>query len=516
MATPLRVLVVEDSEDDALLLLRELRRGGYELTWERTDTADGMRDALARQAWDVIIADYALPQFNAPSALALLKEAARDIPFIVVSGTIGEESAVAVMKAGAHDYVMKGNLARLNAVIEREVRDAVERTERRQMEAQLRQAQKMEAIGLLAGGIAHDFNNLLTVLGGFGALLRHQTPPTDARRPAVDEILKATDRATALTRQLLAFSREQEFKPEVVDVNALVDDTRGLLRRLIDPGVEIRSQLAPDVGLVRVDRGQLGQIVMNLVVNASDAMPQGGTVTIETANVAVADGAPCPDGLIPAGLYVMLAVQDTGEGMDAATKEHIFDPFYTTKEVGKGTGLGLFTVYGIVKQSSGHITVESEPGEGATFRIYLPREAAAVQGPEAGSAAAPTATTHATVLVVDDDAQARRLMQIVLENAGYTVLEAGDGTEAIRVGEQHSGAIDLLVTDIGMPGMSGHKVVDALREARPDLPAILVTGYVNRSLPEDSVERPVTALLPKPFNIDELVERAEAVLKASR
>jgi len=489
MRIPLRVLMVEDSEDDALLLATELKRAGYELTHERVDTALAMKVALDRHAWDLVIGDYSMPHFNGTAALALLRERGFDIPYICVSGTITEELAVAAMKAGANDYVTKGQLKRLVPAIERELREAkwraasraleasyatlveqapigiyrsslegrflsingalvhllgyesaaevlqlnlgrdvyadlaerqrlVERdtytdrqydevettwkrkdgrlltvqlnvravrkatgqveyyetfvrdvTEQRRLHQQVMQAQKMEAIGRVAGGLAHDFNNLLSVIMTCGDLLLDALGRDDPNREEVEQMRKAADSAAALTRQLLAFSRQQELEPRVVSVNVVVEHLHKILRRVIGKDVELVTALTPELGPVQADVGQLEQILMNLAVNARDAMPSGGRLTIETADVernpeAAQDRE---------RRFVMLAVTDTGVGMDETTKARIFEPFFTTKKPGKGTGLGLATVYGIVNQSGGLIAVDSELGRGTTFKIYLPQ-----------------------------------------------------------------------------------------------------------------------------------------------
>ena len=369
----LRLLLVEDCESDAMLLLRELRRGGFEPRWRRVETPEAMLEALRDETWDAVVSDYSMPRFAAPAALALLKESGLDVPFIIVSGTVNEEIAVDSLKRGAADFISKGKLTRLVPAMRRELAVTAEHRERRRLEAQLRQSQKMEAIGQLAGGIAHDFNNLLAVITSYSELLIDGLDEGDSRRDDLHEIRRAAERATALTRQLLAFSRRQVLQPTVVDLNAAVRDLERMLRRAIGSTIAFEAALDESIGRVRVDLGQLDQILINLAVNARDAMPGGGTLRFATANVTLGDDYAVEyPGVVP-GDYVVVYVSDTGVGMDADTRARAFEPFFTTKAVGKGTGLGLSTVFGIVQQSGGHVTVDSVVGRGTTFQVYLPR-----------------------------------------------------------------------------------------------------------------------------------------------
>src|SRR5438874_709262 len=446
MGKPLRVLMVEDSEDDALLVLRELRAAGYDLTHERVDTAAALEAALDRHAWDLVIGDYSMPHFSGTAALAMLRERGLDVPYICVSGTITEELAVAAMKAGAHDYVTKGQLsvrAVRNAAGQVEYYETFVRdvTDQRRLQQQVLQSQKLEAVGRLAGGIAHDFNNLLTVITSYSDLLLEDLAPGDVKRDDLEQVRKAADGAAALTRQLLAFSRQQVVEPRVVSLNVVVEGLQKILRRVIGEDIELTTTLAADLGAVRADVGQLEQVLMNLAVNARDAMPTGGRLTIETANVTHDPEYARDHEAAAVRRFAMLAVSDTGCGMDEATKARIFEPFFTTKEPGKGTGLGLATVYGIVQQAGGFIWVYSEPGDGTSFKIYLPEvDATAERAAVAVGASAPRGTE--TVLLVEDAAAVRAVTKQVLERQGYTVLEAPDGEAAIRLAQRHRGPID--------------------------------------------------------------------------
>ncbi|MBI3810386.1 MAG: DUF3365 domain-containing protein [Nitrospirae bacterium] len=384
----------------------------------------------------------------------------------------------------------------------------------RQSEKQLRQAQKMDSVGRLAGGIAHDFNNLLMVVSGYSQIILGRLGADDPLRGEVEEIAKAGDRAAALTRQLLAFSRKQVLMPKVLDLNAVVTNMEPLLRRLIGENITVRIAPNPRLGHVRADPGQIEQVMMNLVVNARDAMLQGGRLTIETTNVELDDAfAHAHIGSQP-GLYVMLAVSDTGCGMDAETQAHLFEPFFTTKEKGKGTGLGLSTVYGIIKQSGGCIFVYSEPGKGTTFKVYLPRaeEAPDATGPSTSPASALRGSE--TILLVEDDEGVRKITAKILKTHGYTVLEAGRGEEAFRVSGRHDGPIRLMVTDVVMPGISGRELAERLRSSRPGMRVLFVSGYADDTVVRHGVREARMAFLQKPFTPSVLACKVREVLDA--
>jgi signal transduction histidine kinase len=677
MRVPLRVLIAEDSEDDARLVLRELERASYQLAFERVDSPAAMATALDRQSWDIVIGDYSMPAFSGPAALSLLRGRDLDTPFIFVSGTIGEDVAVEAMKAGAQDFLIKGNLRRLVPAIERELRDAEVRRERRraqtallerarlaeltseigsaltqsaglretlqlcvealvrhldvafariwtlndatgalelqasaglyrglegspsratlgqreigviaqerrplltnhvvgdplihdqewarrekmvafagyplivqervlgamamfarhalsefvpkalasiasalavgierkrtedalrQSEEQLRQAQKMEAVGRLAGGIAHDFNNLLTVITSYTDLLLEDLDPGDPIREDVGQIRKAAEGAAALTRQLLAFSRQQALAPRVLSLKTSIASAEPLLERLIGEDVHLTTSVAPDLGAVKADPGQLEQVIINLAVNARDAMPTGGRLTIEAANV-------------EGGRYVMLALSDTGIGMDEETKSRIFEPFFTTKAAGKGTGLGLATVYGIVKQSGGFIGVQSELGRGTTFQVYLPRVDEPAETDTAGAALPEPRGGSETVLVVEDEPPVRIVTRQVLERYGYAVLEAPDGETALHLAAKHHGPIHLLLTDVVMPGLSGRQLAEQLGRLRPAIKVLYASGYAENALAHHGIPESGISYLRKPFAPETLARRVRDVLDSSR
>ncbi|MBI2765801.1 MAG: response regulator [Chloroflexi bacterium] len=382
MAIPLRLLLVEDSRDDAELVVRRLERSGFEIDLALAETEQQLRGTLAERTFDIIISDFSLPNFTGIRALEVTKELAPDVPFIVVSGTIGEERAVAVMKAGAADYVMKGNLQRLGPAVERELREAEGRRQRRRAErereefrAQLIQSQKMEVLGTFAGGIAHDFNNLLTVVSLNLQMVEGGAGMGAGAQEALDQIRVACDRASALVRQLLFFSRRRTLELTAVQLNELVEGVTSMLRRILPSGVVLNTERDPAVWPVHADASSLEQVVVNLVTNARDAMPNGGAITIRTRNAVLTDDEVRGTPGAHAGPHAVLSVADEGTGIDCEIRDKIFEPFFTTKPPERGTGLGLSTIYGIAEQHGGWVALESEVGKGSEFSVFLPRMA---------------------------------------------------------------------------------------------------------------------------------------------
>jgi two-component system, cell cycle sensor histidine kinase and response regulator CckA len=385
-------------------------------------------------------------------------------------------------------------------------------TQRKQLEERLMHAQKMEAVGRLAGGVAHDFNNMLTVISGYNRMILDEVSTMDPLRGYAEEILRAADRAAALTNQLLAFSRRQIVQPRVVNVNAVIDVTDKMLRRLIGEDIQLALALNPDAGNIRADPGHIEQALVNLAINSRDAMPNGGRITIESANVHLDETyARTHMGMQP-GDFVMIALSDTGQGMNAETRRHIFEPFFTTKEQGKGTGLGLATVYGMVKQAGGDIWVYSEPGKGTTFKLYFPRVADPVSE-LAEDASDGEHVGAGTILVVEDEESVRDLTARILRQAGYTVLTAASGEEAMELSKRRPEGIDLLLTDVVMPRMSGKELAESLLKTRPGMKVLYASGYTENTVVHHGVLDAGVAFLPKPFSREILAKKVRDVLE---
>jgi PAS domain S-box-containing protein len=385
-------------------------------------------------------------------------------------------------------------------------------SQRKRLEEQLLHAQKMEAVGRLAGGVAHDFNNMLTVISGYNRMILDELSTLDPLRGYAEEILKAADRAAALTNQLLAFSRRQIMQPRVINVNAVLIQTQKMLQRLIGEDIELVLDLGVNVGNIKADPGHVEQAIVNLAVNARDAMPMGGHLRIETSNVALDEHYAKTHMGVKPGEFTMIAVSDDGHGMDAETRRHIFEPFFTTKEKGKGTGLGLATVYGIVKQTGGDIWVYSEPGQGTTFKLYFPR---VLEPLSESSGADPSATRRSggeTVLVVEDEQAVRDLTVRILQQLGYTILTASSGAQALEISAAHEGHIDLLLTDVVMPNMSGRQLADQILESRPDTRILFLSGYTENTVVHHGVLDAGVDFLPKPFSRENLSRKLREVL----
>jgi signal transduction histidine kinase len=673
------ILHLEDDSSDRELIREALGAEGITLPVVQVDTREEFGAELAQDSVVLVLSDFALPHFDGLSALELVRERRPNLPFIFVSGTMGEDAAIQSLQRGATDYVLKERLSRLGPAVRRalddvevrrkrlEAAEAAERQramvalnndvtlavsqalalrgmlqlctesmvrnldaafariwtlnatgdvlllqasagmythldgshgrvpvgkfkigliaqerqphltndvhndsrigdpewarrermlafagypllvgdrlvgvmamfsrrvladsvldalgtvarttamgiERWRLEEQLRQSQKMEAIGQLAGGVAHDFNNLLTIVSGYSQLLLSQTDLNEAARDKIHEIKQAGERAASLTRQLLAFSRKQVLERKVLDLNALVTGVEKMLRHTIGEDIDLATALNPALARITADPGQMEQIILNLAVNARDAMPQGGKLTIETANVELDETYTRTHATAKPGRYVMLAVSDTGCGMTPDVMNRVFEPFFTTKGPGKGTGLGLATVYGIVQQSGGHIGLYSEPDHGTTFKVYLPLTETAVKSGDLRMETPVLLTGKETILLVEDDESVRLLSRSVLEMSGYTVLEAKGGRDALRICEQHSGPIQMIVTDVVMPEMGGRVLVERIVVLRPGIKVLYMSGYADDTVIRHGVLEEGTAFLQKPFTPAGLSSKVREVL----
>jgi len=515
-ATPdlVRILMIEDNVRDAELMIAELKRVGFKFQWERVQSE---ADFLARldDGYDLILSDYSMPGFTGLRALELLKERTDlDIPFIIISGTIGEETAVGAIKDGAADYLLKDRIGRLGPAVSRALREVEERRDKKRLQAQFLEAQKMEVIGQLAAGVAHDFNNVLAVIMGYSDLIETDLGPDHPLQRYTDEIRQAARRATSLTRQLLIFSRKETIQPEMLDLNDVVISMDKLLRRLVDENVELTIECRKGLGQIKADSGYIWQVLMNLVVNARDAMFEGGRLVVQTGAQTITEANPQAQGGVPPGEYVTLSVSDTGTGMSSAVKTRLFEPFFTTKPAGKGTGLGLATCQTIVRQIGGYIDVDSELGRGSTFRVYFPRMGQHVSAtPESAPASGPAPRGTETLLIVEDEPSVRLLAQGVLQSLGYDVLVALHGLDALRITREHQGPrIALVIADVVMPRMGGVELADWLRSLDPNLKIIFSSGYTEDAISAAGMSSTGVDFLPKPYSPLALARKVREML----
>ena len=522
MTQPLRFIHLESNPADAALIATTLRDAGILCQLKQAQTREEFLAALRQEGFSLVLADTAVPGFDGATALSLARTLHPDVPFLFVSDTQGEEFAIDMMQHGATDYISKQRLGRLVPSIKRTLRELDERLERRRAEdalrvseKQFRQAQKMEAVGRLAGGLAHDFNNLLTVIMGHSQVLLGELPSGNPIRAKIEEMQKAGERAASLIRQLMAFSRKQPLEPKILPLNSVVGNVESMLRRLIGEDIQLVIRPDPFNGHVKADPGQLEQVLMNLVVNARDAMPNGGLLAIETSQTELARTPMHHLHPLPLGQYVKLTVTDTGCGMNADVLAHLFEPFFTTKEEHKGTGLGLSTVFGIVTTCGGGIDVWSQVGHGTTFDLYFPR--VNPQAPTA-DATAPQGRLRQgseTILLVEDDSGVRNLVRHELVKTGYQVIEAKNGVEACLTATQQSYHVDLLLTDVVMPGMNGRELAQHLSVIKPNLRVLFMSGYLDDISVNSGMDPHRTTFLQKPFTPDLLLRTVRALLDSS-
>ena len=514
-SVPLNVLIVEDSEEDADLIVLELKRGGFDPMFRRVENVEQMQRALDDQPWDVVLSDFSMPRFSLAEALHLVQQKGLDIPFVIVSATIGEEAAVEAMRAGAHDYVLKHRLSRLVPAVQRELREATVRRERRNLEDQLRHAQKLESLGLLAGGVAHDFNNLLTGILGNASLVLEIIKPEPATRGMLEEIIRAGERAADLTRQLLAYAGKGRFIVESVDVSSLVLDISELIRTSVPRTIDLALDLRDELTTIEADPCQVQQLVMNLILNAVEATGERpGCVRVSTSLREVKRGDPVahlrPDPP-PPGRYVCIDVRDDGCGMSEAVRQQIFDPFFTTKFLGRG--LGLAAALGIVRGHKGAIGVESVEGVGSTFTVLLP----------AGSATAPARASErramqapepsaGVILVIDDEDVVRHAARAALEHAGFTVFEACDGQDGTDLFSRLHDRVSAVLVDLTMPRLDGHGVWEYIRRVRPDMRVIISSGFDESEAMAQFGDADLM-FIQKPYTAAALIEMISGALK---
>jgi signal transduction histidine kinase len=517
MKSPLHILHLEDDLKDAEIVQSSLEAEGIRCAIVRVENRDDFVSALEHGGIDLILSDCTLPGFDGMSALKIALTNWPAIPVIFVSGTLGEERAIESLKSGATDYVLKDRLARLVPAVRRAMKEVEERAECRRMEGQFIEAQKMEVVGQLAGGVAHDFNNILAVIMGYSELTIRKFGDNVEIKSNLETIRSSAERAAGLTRQLLIFSRKQTIRPCVLDLNAVVQGLEKMLRRLIDENIEMKFVPGKTIGRVKADSGYVGQVLMNLVINARDAMPSGGKITIATSNVALDENyARTHTGAIP-GDYVMLSVSDTGTGMTDEVKAHLFEAFFTTKPKGKGTGLGLTTCQTIVQQSGGHIGLESEVGQGTTFKVYFPQVDLPLQDAARPVQAGALPRGTETLLVVEDEPSVRHLATDVLEAQGYRVLRAGNGQEGLRVARDLKGQpISLVITDVIMPVMGGKAMAEWLRTCYPNLKILFTSGYTDDAVTGWGMLKAGAEFMPKPYSPATLVCKVREMLDAQK
>jgi two-component system cell cycle sensor histidine kinase/response regulator CckA len=499
------ILVVEDDEGVSYLQSRALERGNFQVT--TVASAEEALHALATHRFDLALLDYRLPGLDTGLDLyAQMKAAGHDVPVIFVTGFSDENTVIKALRAGASDFVTKSSeyLEYLPEAAERVLRQKRLERQLALSEAQLRQSQKMEAIGTLAGGVAHEFNNLLQAIQGYTLYAMQGLDEKDERRQDLQQVLKASDRAATLTRQLLGFSRREVLQLADLEPNAQVEDVVKLLRPLIGANIQIEMNLSQEVGIVHADAGHLQQLLMNLCVNARDAMPVGGKLLIKTENLYLNDEYSELQRDLAPGRYLVLSVADNGCGIAPEVRERIFEPFFTTKGVGKGTGLGLPMVYGVVRQHKGTIRVYSELGLGTTFRIYLPTIDHATAKPS-DACKGVTRGGHETILIAEDDPLVRDVAVRILQRAGYQTLIAADGQEAVDLFAAHREEISLALLDVVMPGMGGRNVCDTIKASKPDTEVIFCSGYDPEMAGVDTLPAQAERIVQKPFDPEKLL-----------
>lgn len=515
MKQSLRVLHIEDSKEDSDLIKQILRSEGLPCDISRVETRSQVFDALQSEPIDIILADCRLPNFSGLHALEIAHALKPDVPFIFVSGTIGEETAIESLRNGATDYVLKDHLARLGPAVRRALSEAEERMLFQQLHHRLREAARLEAIGTLSSGIAHDFNNILTIILGHASLLTLEHKRPDRVLELTETIKQAAQRGSDVVEQLLAFARKSDGHLEIADLNRCLQDQVSLLKDKLPPQITLSFEPFVDLPPLMVDANQVERILLNLITNSVESMPNGGRITLSTRLVPATD---VPD-LLPvlaSENYACLSLSDTGSGIDPRTKDHIFEPFFTTKARGRGTGLGLPVVYGLMQAHNGCVEVESEPGQGTTVSLYFPVPRPSQPQPPPSVEAEPALCGSETILVVEDETDVSFFLETILQSHGYQVVSAHSYDEAVTVFQEKRDQIHLVFSDIGLPKVDGITLCAKLKSHQPDIPIILASGYSQKDFKPRMDELCNQAFLSKPYNTQEILQCVRSVLDGSR
>ncbi len=522
----LKVLYIEDSQPDVELVESLLAEHGIECDMTVVEVESELKHALEGCKYDLILSDHSLPAYNGIAALSVARMMCPQVPFIFVSGTLGEETAIECVKCGATDYVLKDRLSRLPPVVRRALEETEARERHEQVLRELEesreafyQAQKMETVGRLAGGIAHDFNNMLTVVIGFAEVIRSRISDEDPIHGYAGQILEASQRAAGLVEHLLSYSRNQRFTLDRVNLNEELENILKMISKLVTERVTVETDLENELWTVEIDRVRFAQVAMNLAANARDAMPEGGVLQIKTRNESLTASRATSLADLPPGDYVVVSVIDDGTGMNEETLAKVFEPFFTTKAPGKGTGLGLASSYGIVRQSGGAIVAESILGEGTTFEVYLPRKMPTANIIPSTETLPPESTEvvpHEHILIVDDELPVLNLLKLVLEEAGYTLMSASTAAEARAFAADPELQIDLVVTDVVLSDATGISLANELFNSRPEIPVIYTSGYALSVLSEQGLSPDDVTIVPKPIKGRELLRVIRATLNNNR
>ncbi len=520
----LKILILEDSSSDTELMLMKLSKAKIKFISKQIDNKEDFLKSLKEFKPDIVLLDYLLPKFDGMSALLLMRKLYPEIPSIVVTGSINEETAVECMKAGADDYVLKDHLVRLlpainGAIRKKEDIEAKKRSEqdKEKLQTQILQLQKMKAIGTLTGGIAHDFNNILCGIKGFADLLLMDIKKGHAIYDDLEKIRSIAVYGSSLVNQLLIFTQQRPTEFKILSLNIVINDIVKMLKRLIGEDIEINIELARELWQVKADEANLKQIIVNLAINARDAMHDGGILTITTENMNLdEDKCRMITELYP-GKFVCLSVSDTGIGMDKYTVQRVFEPFFTSKEIGKGTGLGLSVVYGIVKQHGGTISVNSKSGEGTTIKVYLPSSPEKTKNEINGNKISlkETKSSGIRILMIEDEDAVRKVAKRILARNGYFVYEAANAGEAMDIFEQENGNFNIVFSDVILPDINGIKLVEKLKTCKPELRILLTSGYIDNKVDRESIYKRGYNYIQKPYGVKDLLQKIKAALNSN-